>query len=266
MSYNSKALGFFFLAAVVALNIFQTFAAVPKPTINVVVKDTKVSSIDALDVSAEYQVDITEEVVAGLDYQLQNNKYGPANLFVDMKLNKLKSSAVYNTIDNEFYFSGNYAIKNSNVGVSFTSLFKDAVVSATSSISLKDGFKTLLNPSFKVASKDFNMQIAQQISKSKLKDARLSFKDLFKQPKLAATCELSRRMTFSPSLDVEKKKLTYVLEHLYEGGSLMAKLAPKDVLSLVWKDEGKAGTWTAAADIKLEKKDIEFSFRRNFVL
>ncbi|CAM9795677.1 unnamed protein product [Heterosigma akashiwo] len=251
-----------FLALFCAVAVQFIHAAVNKPTVKVVVTDTNLNSFDDLDVSANYEVDVNDDVVVGVDYEMLKNKYGPSNIYVQAKQDDINVEANYDTGSKEVSVEANYNLDGTNIGVSFKQMLEDVKVKAQRSMELFDQ-TTELAPTFNVADKTVDVEVRQSLGDKV--NALVSFNQAFQNPTIEAACEIDEKRTFTPKLDVDNKKLTYSYEQQLENGKITADVDPADKLSVSWEDSGSNGDWTATADVGLKGGNpVGFSFTRNF--
>lgn len=84
---------------------------------------------------------------------------------------------------------------------------------------------------------------------------------------LKGSQQINDRNSFSSSVALKSRKMTYDWTRKWQGGSLSSTFLPSDKkLNLVWRDDGATGTWTTQATLPLDDmSNTKISFSHNWV-
>jgi len=225
---------------------------IKKPSISVLLRHD-LKRVEEFEITANYEEEITENILGGADFRLGDRIIGPSRLYLEYSKDALTSGVSYSALDRDFSWNGKIKKGQSSLEVFFRSLFKKPVLKGSTQLEYF-GYKTSVSPIIDITANKVTTTIEQDFPSPKA-SARLVFCQAFKAAKLELIVKPDKKTRFSPILDLKTKEVSYAYEKkTSKYGKLNAKLVPTKHLNLKWEKEVKNGAWVAVADVGLEKK------------
>ena len=241
------------------------------------VRDTSVSSVEALNFAGTVETELNEKLSMGVEYEQSRARFKPRAVFALWRSKEgegdpLKVKTTYNVAAN----SAGLELSYSRAGFDM-----DVTMDTARSKWLKRlGFSRRLD--FKgralTLSPEFDMEtttttLTSTLSVNEDTDLRMVFKtdDLADRDALDATLELQHNIdaenSIKPTFDLNTGDVTYQYKRTPASGdaSLEVNVLPGKEVKLEWKDTVSAGVWTTNVRVPWgEPEDSSLSMKRTF--
>ena len=245
-----------------------------KTNAQVSVKDTAVSSIEALNFGGTVETQLRDQLVVGTKYEQTASKFKPRALFATWTAkvgNPLKVLATYNLAANSAEVETEYEIQ----GLKIEAEIDTARPRWMKRISLSKGCSAKGRDVEFTPSYNFETSIAALKSRLSLNadtdvELHLTTDDLMDKDSLDATLTLDHAIndknSISPIFSLNTGAVKYEYKRtLSEDAELVAKVNPGTDIKIKWEDQGSKGLWTTKVLVPWGKPESSsVSVKRKF--
>jgi len=261
---------------ILALALLTPAAAKYDKTLEVNIKDTAVSSIEAANLQGSVTTQITDQLTAGGEYEQNTAKFAPKSLFTRWTSkggDPMSVEATYNVASNSVDVEVVADKGGSTITANFDSdrktLLTDLAVSRDFRV---EGRDLTVEPSYDFAGKSASIAATLGLSKDTTVELTLDSEDPTSSGSYDGTLtidhSINAKNSIKPTFTLATGKVTYEYTRQLDGDAeLSINANPGKDIEIEWDDAGSKGLWSTNVKMPWGKPvGASVSFKRAFNL
>eukprot|EP00640_Fibrocapsa_japonica_P003054 CAMPEP_0113935164 /NCGR_PEP_ID=MMETSP1339-20121228/2372_1 /TAXON_ID=94617 /ORGANISM="Fibrocapsa japonica" /LENGTH=272 /DNA_ID=CAMNT_0000937221 /DNA_START=61 /DNA_END=879 /DNA_ORIENTATION=- /assembly_acc=CAM_ASM_000762 len=265
-----------FTAITCVLAVLISCSSASKPRVTVTVRDTSISSVDDLELEANYEYKISDRFVSGVNYDVKKFANIPSEVYFDGKLTEKKGVTFFGKFVYDLktrISEAKFTAKRKKIDLITTidSTWKDLKLEAIQRGSGFCGQDFLFNPIARVTRKgcslflDTDISLSHNIGNEDKTFLDISVINCAEKAKVSVSHALTDKAKVTPSFDLKKKSFSYKYQQYVENSYIEAELDAENLLNVKWEDDGKCGKWETSASVPLDDlSGSQVTFKRTF--
>jgi hypothetical protein len=240
------------------------------------VKDTAVSSIEAANLAGEIETQVTDQLAAGGSYEQNSAKFAPKSLFTRWTSkggDPLEVKATYNVQSNSVDVDVEYEKSGTTIEASLDSARRGFVSAASLSRTLNlEGRDVTLTPAYDFGSKLASLGAKLGLSSDTDVELNLESSDISNRDDIAGSLSIEHAIdaenSIKPTFNIKSGDVDYEFTRKLGGDAeLKVDATPGKTINVAWDDAGSNGKWTTNVAMPWGKPvGAAVSFRRKFSL